>query len=138
MDKNSPVDDKAEAHGLHEEHGTYDPSEASESRKELLWWLYLAHGASLLLSLGLLSFIPLIVNYLKRSETEGSFLRTHHSWQIRSFWWYIGWLALGWLMFFTIFGIPLAALIFIGAWVWKAYRLIRGFIDLSDNQSMPA
>ena len=111
--------------------------EATESRKNLLWWLYLAHGVSLLLSLGLVSFIPLIVNYLKRNDTEGSFLRTHHSWQIRAFWWYVGWLTLACLLFITVVGIPLAALICLGAWVWKAYRLIRGFIDLSDNKAMP-
>ena len=108
-----------------------------ESKKTLLWWLYLLHGASLVFSLGAFSFIPLILNYLKRDETSGTFLRSHHSWQIRSFWWYLLWMATGGLLFVTIIGIPIAALIWLAAWVWKAYRLIRGFTDLRDNRPMP-
>lgn len=108
-----------------------------ESKKNLLWWLYLLHGASLVFSLGAFSFIPLILNYIKRDETGGTFLRSHHSWQIRSFWWYLLWMATGGLLFVTIIGIPVAALIWFAAWVWKAYRLIRGFTDLRDNRPMP-
>lgn len=108
-----------------------------ESKKTLLWWLYLLHGLSLVFSLGAFSFIPLIMNYIKRDATSGTFLRSHHSWQIRSFWWYLLWMATGGLLFVTIIGIPLAALIWFAAWVWKAYRLIRGFTDLRDNRPMP-
>ncbi len=114
---------------------TFDP--ATEGNKAWLWWLYVMHGLSLAFSLGALSFIPLILNYVKRDETEGSFLRTHHSWQIRSFWWYIVWMAVGGLLFATIIGIPLAALVWLAAWIWKAYRLIKGFLDLSSNKPMP-
>ena len=92
---------------------------AFESKKSLLWWLYLLHGASLLFSLGAFSFIPLIINYLKRGSTNGTFLQSHHSWQIRSFWWYLVWMTVGGLLFLTIIGIPLAALVCFGAWVWS-------------------
>jgi uncharacterized membrane protein len=109
----------------------------TESRKRWLWWLYLGHGASVVFSLGMLSFIPLIINYLKKGETEGSLLYTHHQWQIRSFWWYVVWFSVACLIAFTIIGIPLAMLIWAGAWIWKAYRLTRGFIYLSDNKPMP-
>ena len=108
-----------------------------EGRKAWLWWLYLMHGASVVFSLGALSFIPLIINYLKRDETNGSFLRTHHGWQIRSFWWYVVWVAVGWLLMLTIIGIPLAFIVFFGAWIWKLYRLVKGFLDLGDNKAMP-
>ena len=108
-----------------------------EGQKAWLWWLYLMHGASVVFSLGALSFIPLIINYLKRDETSGTFLRTHHSWQIRSFWWYLVWIAVGWLLVLTIIGIPLAFIVFFGAWIWKLYRLVKGFLDLGDNKAMP-
>ena len=111
--------------------------EATESQKSWLWWLYLMHGASLFLSLGMFSFIPLIFNYLKRDETNGTWLRTHHSWQIRSFWWYLFWVVVGWTFFITVIGIPLAIVIFAGAFIWKAYRLIKGFLDLDDGKPMP-
>ena len=111
--------------------------EATEAQKNWLWWLYVMHATSMLFSLGALSFIPLIINYIKRNSTNGTFLRTHHSWQIRSFWWYVFWLMVGGLLFVTIIGMPLAALIWLTAWIWKAYRLLRGFLDLSDNKFMP-
>ena len=108
-----------------------------DASKTLLWWLYILHAGSLLFSLGALSFVPLIINYIKRDATTDTFLRSHHLWQIRSFWWYLFWMALGGLLFITFIGIPLAVLIWLAAWVWKAYRLIRGFMDLHDNKAMP-
>jgi uncharacterized membrane protein len=109
----------------------------TESHKRLLWWLYLMHGLSMIVSLGTLSFAPLIINYLKRTDTKGSFLHSHHSWQICSFWWYIVWMLIGIILFITVLGIPAAMLIWFVAWVWKAYRLIRGFLDLNINKAMP-
>jgi uncharacterized membrane protein len=108
-----------------------------QSRKNLAWWLYLFHAASLVFSLGAFSWIPLIVSYLKRPEAAGTFVYSHHSWQIRSFWWYVVWMALGGLLWLTIIGIPLAMVVFFVAWVWKAYRLLRGFFALNDNKPMP-
>lgn len=109
----------------------------TESHKRLLWWLYLMYGLSTIFAGGTLSFVPLIVNYLKRAETEGSFLRSHHSWQIRSFWWYLVWMFTALGFFITIIGMPVALLISVGASIWIAYRLIRGFLDLNDNKAMP-
>jgi uncharacterized membrane protein len=108
-----------------------------QSNKTLLWWLYLAHGVCLVFSLGLLSCLPLIVNYLKRGETEGTFLASHHRWQIRSFWFYILWLVVGGVLWVTIIGMPVAVIIWAVAWVWKAYRILRGWFDLSNNRAMP-
>jgi uncharacterized membrane protein len=79
----------------------------TEAQKNLLWWLYVGHAASVFFSLGLLSFIPLIINYVKRGRTEDSFLYSHHAWQIRSFWWYLVWVGIGGLVALSIIGIPL-------------------------------
>jgi uncharacterized membrane protein len=107
------------------------------SAKNLAWWLYLAHAVSFVFSLGLLSFLPLIVNYLKRGETAGTFVYSHHRWQIRSFWWYLLWVAVGILLYITFIGIPLALIVWAGAWLWKAYRLIKGLLDINANKAMP-
>ncbi len=108
-----------------------------QSQKTLVWWLYMFHGLSLIFSLGMLSFIPLIINYIKRDDAAGTFVQTHHNWQIRSFWWYLVWMVAGSVVFVTVVGIPLAILIWCLAWLWKAYRLIKGFIYLNDNNAMP-
>ena len=72
------------------------------SEKNLAWWLYLCHGVSLLFSLGALSWIPLIVNYVKRQDAADSFVYSHHNWQIRSFWWYLVWMFVGGALFLTV------------------------------------
>ena len=111
--------------------------EKLQSAKDLAWWLYLFHGASFLFSLGAFSFIPLIINYIKRDDAAGTFVYSHHNWQIRSFWWYAFWIGIVIVLAFTIIGIPLAWLVGTGAWIWKAYRLLKGFLDLNDNKAMP-
>lgn len=109
----------------------------TESAKTVAWWLYIAHAVSFVFSLGAFSFIPLIVNYVKRPETEGTYVYSHHSWQIRSFWWYLIWMIIGAAAWVTIIGIPIAILIWAGAWLWKAYRLIKGIVDLNNAKPMP-
>ena len=108
-----------------------------QSAKNLAWWLYLGHAASLVFSLGAFSFIPLIINYVKREDSVNTFVYSHHGWQIRSFWWYLVWMAVGGVLFMTIVGIPAAFLLWAVAWLWKLYRLIKGIVDLNDNKPMP-
>ncbi|MFL6675373.1 MAG: DUF4870 family protein [Massilia sp.] len=108
-----------------------------EDAKQFARILYIVHAITFLFSLGMLSFLPLIANYIKRQDTAGTLVYTHHSWMIRSFWIYILWLAVAVLLALTIIGIPLAWLVGVCAWIWKAYRLIRGFIDLNSNRPMP-
>ena len=109
----------------------------TESAKNTARMLYFVHGLTFVFSLGMLSIIPVIINYMKRPEAAGTLVHSHHTWMIRSFWWYVVWFAIGAVMFATFVGIPLAWLIWCVIWVWKAYRLVRGFIDLNNNQAMP-
>ena len=108
-----------------------------ESERNTAWWLYVFHGLSLIFSLGALSWIPLIINYIKRPDAAGTFVYSHHTWQIRSFWWYLFWMAIGGIFFITIIGFLLAWLIWGAAWLWKVYRLIKGMLDLNAQKPMP-
>ncbi|MGZ5200372.1 MAG: DUF4870 family protein [Telluria sp.] len=108
-----------------------------EDAKQTARILYLAHALTFFFSLGMLSFLPLIFNYLKRPDTVGTLVYSHHTWMIRSFWIYIVCMILAVALIFTVIGIPLAWLLGVCAWLWKAYRLIRGFIDLNNNRPMP-
>lgn len=108
-----------------------------ESAKSMARALYLLHGLSFLFSLGAFSFIPLIFNYAKRNGAAGTFIYSHHTWMIRSFWWYLVWAFVGFALFMTIILIPLAWLVWLAAWLWKAYRLMSGFLALNDHKPMP-
>lgn len=105
-----------------------------ESLKNFAWWFYIFHAVSMLFTLGALSFIPVILSYAKRGEAAGTFVYSHHNWQISSFWIYLACVLIGWLLFATLVGIPLAFILWVCAWLWKAYRLISGIMALNENK----
>jgi uncharacterized membrane protein len=78
------------------------------------------------------SIIAVILNYVKRSEVRGTWLDTHFSWQIRTFWWSLLWMALGGLLAITIIGLVIAYPLWIVTWLWALYRVIKGWLRLSE------
>ncbi len=82
------------------------------------------------------SLIALVINYLKRSRQLP--LNSHHRWMIRTFWWTILWMILGWILMITVILIPVAWIIFGVAWLWWIYRHVRGLIVLLDGRDMPS
>ena len=88
------------------------------------------------------SIIAVIINYVKRSEVRGSWLDSHFSWQIRTFWF-----ALAWAVLVAVVSAPLTlVLIGFGTWalgmallgIWAIYRITRGWLRLNAHQTMPA
>jgi len=84
------------------------------------------------------SIIAVILNYVKRSEVRGTWLDTHFSWQIRTFWFALLWLLIGAVLFATVVGIPVAVVLWIGTGIWVLYRLIRGWLALVSGKSLPS
>ncbi|MDZ7592075.1 MAG: hypothetical protein U5L05_15640 [Rubrivivax sp.] len=87
------------------------------------------------------SIIAVIINYVKRGDVRGTWLESHFSWQIRTFWF-----ALLWAVFVGLVSLPLSViLVGIGTWiaglfllgVWAIYRVARGWMRLNDRQPMP-
>ena len=108
-----------------------------ESEKNTARMLYIVHALTFFFSLALLSIIPVFINYSKRPDTQGTLVYSHHTWMIRSFWWFVIWMMVGGVLFMTLIGIPLAYAVWGIAWLWKVYRLVRGFIALNTNQAVP-
>jgi uncharacterized membrane protein len=82
------------------------------------------------------SLLAVILNYARRSEVRGTYLESHFSWQIRTFWWAFAWVVVAFVLFLTILGIPLALLMFLATGVWVLYRIIRGWLALSDGRAV--
>lgn len=100
---------------------------------------------------GLLAVVALIINYVKRSDVQGSIFESHFTWQIRTFWWYLFWNIMAFVPFIFLFftgenpnafaGVAFGASVFcvtvIGlSWIWIVYRAIRGIITVNDNKAM--
>jgi len=84
------------------------------------------------------SIIAVILNYVKRSEVRATWLDSHFSWQIRTFWFALLWLAIGALLFALVIGIPFAIALWFATGIWVLYRIIRGWLALSSQRELPA
>jgi uncharacterized membrane protein len=112
--------------------------------------VYALHALSLLIGVttaatiigafvfGVPSIIAVIINYIKKGEATGTILDSHFRWQIRTFWFGLLWCVIGWMLFITILGIPLAIAVFFAAGIWAIYRIARGWLALRDLQPMYA
>ncbi|HWP88439.1 MAG TPA: hypothetical protein VNM70_11200 [Burkholderiales bacterium] len=83
------------------------------------------------------SIIAVIMNYVKRSEAAGTFLDSHFSWQLRTFWFALLWVVIGWLLIVTIIGAVIGVPLLLGVGVWVLYRIARGWINLANRKPMP-
>ena len=85
---------------------------------------------------GFPSIIAIILNYIYRHGTRGTYLESHFRWQIRTFWFAALWVMIGVMLFVTLIGIPLAWIICIAAGVWVIYRVARGWLTLQNRKPM--
>ena len=122
-----------------------------------------AHGLIVFAPLvGLAGIVGVIIAYVKRGDAHGTWVASHFTWLIRTFWW--SWLwgglvlaAMLWVIVpnamqvaeltrtGNVFAVPWSILA-AGAgggiglaivWFWTAYRLTRGILRLSDGRSVP-
>jgi uncharacterized membrane protein len=97
-----------------------------QSNKTLTWVIYGLYAAGFL-SGGLTSIVAIILNYVKRGDVAGSYLESHFTWQIRTFW--IS-LIVGFVLTFVVIGL----LVMLLDAVWVIYRLVIGGLKLSENK----
>ncbi len=83
------------------------------------------------------SIIAVIINYVKRDSVRGTFLDSHFSWQIRTFWWSLLWVVVSGLMIATFIGMVIGIPILLLAGIWVLYRIIRGWLNLLSRKPMP-
>ena len=93
-------------------------------------------GASILSAFlfGWPSIAAVVLNYVMRSDARGTFLESHFSWQIRTFWYGMIWTALVAIAGFVLTAILVGPVIwfigFIVLSIWVAYRIAIGWLRL--------
>ena len=115
--------------------------------------IYALHSLSVLIGLtsavtivgafifGLPSIVAVIMNYVRQADARGTFLESHFSWQIRTFWF-------AWLWFFVILALSLPLMLvaigfltlpagYVLVGIWVVYRIIRGWLALNDRRPVP-
>ena len=83
------------------------------------------------------SILAVILNYARRSDTRGTWLESHFSWQIRTFWFALLWVVIAVVLALTIIGFPLTIGILIGLTLWVIYRIGRGWLALNERRTVP-
>ena len=121
-----------------------DPQAVRPSLVQLTHIIYGLHAIAVLVGVtsaatvaggfvfGLPSLIAVFINYLKRSDVNGTWLESHFRWQIRTFWFTLLWLMVYGLLIITIIGIPIAWILIALLGLWVGYRVIRGWVALAD------
>ncbi len=101
-----------------------------QSLKTITMVVYALQAASFFIGLSFIAAI--IVNYIKQSEVEGTWLESHFLWQIRTFWYSVLWSIIGFVLVFVFIGY----LVLAADALWVIYRIVRGWINLSEGKAM--
>lgn len=109
-----------------------DAAQASESERTTLTIAYVLHVigpfTAFLLNIG-----GVILNHVKAAETRNEYIRSHHVWMLRTFWWTLLWSVLCIPLCFILIGFVGYAIV----GLWWIYRVIRGLINYSERRPMP-
>ena len=96
--------------------------------------LHIVYG---LYALSLVTALPSLLGgilvLLKRPDMRGSWLESHATWQIRTFFIMVISTIISTVLAATIFLIPIAFLLAGTTWLWFAYRTIKGWFRLSKD-----
>jgi uncharacterized membrane protein len=99
-----------------------------ENDKLAMHVVYVLYAASVVTALP--GMLGVILAYLKRGEVAGSYLESHVTWQVRTFWtWLLMW-AIGVVLAFVLIG----WLVIGAAQLWLIYRIIKGWLVLIDER----
>lgn len=85
---------------------------------------------------GLPSILAVILNYIKRGDVRGTWIESHFSWQIRTFWFALLWCVVIAVLMLTIVGIPIALIGLLVVGVWVVYRIARGWLVLKERRPL--
>jgi len=105
-----------------------------QSLKNVTIAVYALQAASILPPFVITFFVAVILNYIKRDDVRGTWLESHFRWQIRTFWFGLPWIMLGFVTYILIVG---QLILFVFA-LWLVYRILKGWLKLSDGIAVDA
>jgi uncharacterized membrane protein len=70
---------------------------------------------------------------VKRDDARGTWLESHFSWQIRTFWWGLLWGIVGAILLLVLVG----DFVLLATAIWIIYRIVKGWLNLAENKPVP-
>jgi len=112
-------------------------------------WMYALHALSASIGVltsasivgkflfGVPSIVAVIMNYLRRDDSRGTYLESHFNWQLRTFWFAALWVVLVTMLslplFLVLIGIVTLIIGMIAIGLWVIYRVARGWLKLKEG-----
>jgi uncharacterized membrane protein len=109
-----------------------DRSRDIAGAKTITLVVYALQAASFLV--GVTWIAAVIVNYIKKEDVAGTWLESHFRWQIRTCWYGLLYGVIGAVTFVFIIG----WFILMADLVWVIYRIVKGWLRLSEGKPMYA
>ena len=103
----------------------------SEGERNIVLVAYILHACAVFT--GLTAIVGVILNHLKVNDTQSAFIRSHHSWMLRTFWWGLLWAVICSVLMLVLVG----AVGFLILGIWWIYRIVRGFLAYAERKPMP-
>jgi uncharacterized membrane protein len=103
-----------------------------QQNKDITQVIYGLYAASLVV--GVTCIVAIILNYVKRQDVVGTLYESHFRWQMRTFWFSLLWGFIGVCTVVFVVGI----LILIANGIWFIYRIVIGWLRLSEGKPMYA
>lgn len=96
----------------------------------LTYLVYALQALGLFTAIGFI--VGIFINYIKRNDLRDTWLASHFSWQIRTFWYGLLWSALGGILVIVFIGWAILAI----TYIWVIYRIVKGFIYLNERREI--
>ncbi len=101
-----------------------------KSLKSLAQVVYVLYALSYFT--GITAIVGIIINYVKKEDVQGTWLESHFTWQIRTFWYGLLWTIIGLVTAFILIGFA----VLFANFCWMIYRIVKGWLNLNDNKPM--
>ena len=115
-------------------------------------WMYALHALAAVIGISTAAFIAtafvfsipsiiaVIMNYVKRDDVRGTWLDSHFSWQLRTFWWAALWVVvisvISFIFAFVLIGFIMWPIGIALVGLWILYRVVRGWLALKDGRAV--
>ena len=115
-------------------------------------WMYALHALAAVIGISTAAFIAtafvfsipsiiaVIMNYVKRDQVRGTWLDSHFSWQLRTFWWAALWIVvistISFVLAFVLIGFILWPIGIALVGLWILYCVVRGWLALKDGRAV--
>ncbi|ASK28538.1 hypothetical protein BG910_09305 [Neisseria chenwenguii] len=87
---------------------------------------------ALAILVGVSALIGVIVAYVKRDDMRGTAYECHIDYLIKTFWYGLAVLVVGWITSFILIGL----LVLFAGYIWFTYRVVAGFIKFNDGKAV--